>query len=60
VGRGHMQIVVLDKLDYCSSMRSLDNVKDHPNFKVRDPHSSTPDLVAPPPPKTLIAGALMP
>jgi dTDP-D-glucose 4,6-dehydratase len=30
-----VRFVVLDKLDYCSSLRNLDTVKDAPNFKVR-------------------------
>ncbi len=29
-----VQIVVLDKLDYCASMNNLASVKDKPNFKV--------------------------
>lgn len=29
----HARIVVLDKLDYCSSLKNLDSVKDAPNFK---------------------------
>ena len=29
------QVVVLDKLDYCSSLRNLHSVKDKSNFKVR-------------------------
>jgi hypothetical protein len=39
--RSCAQIVVLDKLDYCSSLRNFDNVKDHPNFKVRAPPDCT-------------------
>jgi UDP-glucose 4,6-dehydratase len=30
-----LQVVVLDKLDYCASMHNLDAVKDLKNFKVR-------------------------
>lgn len=30
-----LQVVVLDKLDYCASLHNLDAVKDLPNFKVR-------------------------
>jgi dTDP-D-glucose 4,6-dehydratase len=29
-----LQIVVIDKLDYCASKRNLDSCKDAPNFKV--------------------------
>jgi len=29
-----VQIVVLDKLDYCASLRNLETVSDRPNFKV--------------------------
>ena len=29
-----MQIVVLDKLDYCASLRNLQSTHDKPNFKV--------------------------
>jgi hypothetical protein len=29
-----VQIVVIDKLDYCASKRNLDSCKDAPNFKV--------------------------
>jgi dTDP-D-glucose 4,6-dehydratase len=32
-----VQVVVLDKLDYCSSVKNFDAMKDCPNFKVRDP-----------------------
>jgi hypothetical protein len=28
------QVVVLDKLDYCATLRNLDSVRDHKNFKV--------------------------
>ena len=28
--------VVLDKLDYCSSTKNFDCLRDHPNFKVQD------------------------
>ena len=30
------QVVVLDKLDYCSSLKNLQSVKDKSNFKVRE------------------------
>lgn len=30
-----LQIVVLDKLDYCASLRNLESTQDKPNFKVR-------------------------
>ena len=30
-----LQVVVLDKLDYCASLHNLDTVMDCPNFKVR-------------------------
>jgi len=29
------QVIVLDKLDYCASLKNLDAVKGKPNFKVR-------------------------
>lgn len=29
-----MQVVVLDKLDYCSSLQNLGSIKKCPNFKV--------------------------
>jgi hypothetical protein len=29
-----LQVVVLDKLDYCASLKNLDSVKGKPNFKV--------------------------
>ena len=28
-----MQIIVLDKLDYCATLRNLDSVKGHKNLK---------------------------
>ncbi len=31
------QVVVLDKLDYCSSLKNLHCIKDKANFKVRQP-----------------------
>jgi len=31
------QIIVLDKLDYCATLRNLESVKDHKNMKVRIP-----------------------
>lgn len=31
-----MQVIVLDKLDYCATTRNLSSVWDRPNFKVRD------------------------
>ena len=30
-----VQVVVLDKLDYCASLKNLDSLKGRPNFKVR-------------------------
>ena len=30
-----LQVVVLDKLDYCASLRNLDNFSQLPNLKVR-------------------------
>jgi len=38
------QIIVLDKLDYCATLRNLESVKDHKNMKVR---------IATPPPAPL-------
>jgi hypothetical protein len=32
-----VQIVVLDKLDYCATLNNLSAVADSPNFKVRTP-----------------------
>ena len=40
------QIIVLDKLDYCATLRNLDSVKDHKNMKVRMP-SPTPSHLGP-------------
>jgi hypothetical protein len=34
-----MQIIVLDKLDYCATLRNLDSVKGHKNMKARMPPS---------------------
>jgi dTDP-D-glucose 4,6-dehydratase len=34
VVHGCLQIVVLDKLDYCASVKNLDSVIDQPNVKV--------------------------
>ena len=32
-----LQVVVLDKLDYCASIRNLESIQRLPNFKVRFP-----------------------
>ena len=32
-----LQIIVLDKLDYCATMRNLDSIKGHKNMKARMP-----------------------
>ena len=40
------QIVCLDKMDYCSSLRNLDAVKDRPNFKFIKGNILSTDLVA--------------
>ena len=40
------QVVVLDKMDYCSSLRNLDAVKDCPNFKFIKGNILSTDLVA--------------
>ena len=39
------QIVNLDKLDYCSTLRNLDEVKDCPNYKFIKGNIMSPDLV---------------
>ena len=36
--------MVLDKLDYCSSVKNFDAMKDCPNFKVQDLLLDTPHL----------------
>jgi len=40
------QIVCLDKLDYCSSLRNLDAVKDKPNFKFIKGNLCSADLLS--------------
>lgn len=39
------KVVVLDKLDYCSSVKNFDAMKDCPNFKFIKGDISSPDLV---------------
>ena len=39
------QIVNLDKLDYCSTLHNLDEVKDCPNYKFIKGNIMSPDLV---------------
>lgn len=41
-----MQIVVLDKLDYCATTNNLNSVKDQPNFKFVKGCIQSFDLVA--------------
>ena len=41
-----MQIIVLDKLDYCATLRNLDSVKGHKNLKASMP-APTPVLTGP-------------
>jgi hypothetical protein len=36
--RALLQVVVLDKLDYCASLKNLDAVRECPNFKARPRH----------------------
>lgn len=31
----NLQVVVIDKMDYCASLNNLSSVRDKPNFKVR-------------------------
>ena len=34
----YLQVVVVDKLDYCATLNNLTFTKDNPNFKVRVPN----------------------
>ena len=39
------QVVCLDKMDYCSSLHNLDQVKDKPNFKMVKGNLLSADLM---------------
>mmetsp|Transcript_35568 Transcript_35568/g.49381 ORF Transcript_35568/g.49381 Transcript_35568/m.49381 type:complete len:97 (+) Transcript_35568:126-416(+) len=39
------KVVVLDKLDYCSSLKNFDALQSYPNFKFIKGDICTPDLV---------------
>ena len=41
----HLQVVVLDKLDYCATLENLKAVRDSPNFKFIKGEIQSTDLV---------------
>lgn len=41
-----LQVVVLDKLDYCATLNNLTFAQEHPNFKVSNSRVSQPSTAS--------------